>query len=194
MTTMDDMERRIAALEAQLAHLSQGKPNHPGQWAVRQDIEDGTWGLNRIIDAAAGTTRAMSPDVRLAPADTGHTPMLGERGFLLWDKVGKPRFYSGLRPAFLRATANMTADDTFYNASYIKANGTVIDAVQVKRPPGIKIEQGDYGFLGKDAEGSNLFIPCHARHYEQLPLTLEVRTSEPDDPETGRIWLRTDLL
>ena len=194
MTTLDDMERRIAALEARLAHQSQGGPTRPGVWRVGMQAGDGTFTIQRLGNNEEDPPTTPGVTITGIPClDPGAQPLPGDRVWLLWDKRGKPGFHAGQRPALLKAAENMTANDTFYDAYYLKANGTTASTITVKRPPGIKVEAGDYGFLGKDAEGSNLFMPCHARHYEQLPLTLEVRSSDLADPETGRIWLRSDL-
>lgn len=105
-------------------------------------------------------------------------------------------FSRGLAPGaqMVRAQQNMTANHTPYDVKYLASDGSVSEqTVHVYRPNGVRVDAGDTGFVGIDINGANIFIPCHARHDEGLSLTVETRTSDPANPEKGRIWFRTDF-
>jgi len=90
------------------------------------------------------------------------------------------------------AKQDMTTDDTAYNCKYLEADGTEGDALTARRPNGIRVDDGDPGYLGEDSSGQAMFIPCHARMDQGLGSTMETREDDPSGPETGRHWLRTD--
>ncbi len=93
----------------------------------------------------------------------------------------------------LKAQEAMGANDTGYSAKYLEADGTEGTAITVRRPNGIYISSGDVGFLGKDSSGQWIFIPANMREEANMPLVIEVRTSDPGAPVTGQEWLRSDL-
>jgi hypothetical protein len=127
----------------------------------------------------------------VAPADDGPLMALSApSGGTCW-VVFAPAAGSGL-PPMIRAKAAMTADNTFYNCVFLKADGTEGDNLTAKRPYGVRVENGDTGFLGQESAGENVWIPCHARQDNNLPLCIEQRTSDPSNPAIGRIWLRSD--
>lgn len=109
----------------------------------------------------------------------------------------KSRIYHPVSAGTVRmiiAKADMIANDTLYSCRYLDSDGTESDeTIQVKRPNGIYIDTGYVGFLGQDTGGENIFIPANLREEEHLALTIETRTNDPTSPETGRIWMRTDL-
>jgi len=111
----------------------------------------------------------------------------------------------------------MVSDDVLYNCRFLCADGDLGAYLQCKRPVGIQVASGSLGFLGFDAEGSNIFIPADlskllaagthialsisngivtisetgTRVDATQALRLEVRTSDPVSAELGRIWLRS---
>ena len=99
----------------------------------------------------------------------------------------------GGKPQMVKASQDMTADDTFYDAVPLDSDGTTSDTISVKRPNGVAIDSGQVGYLGQDIGGDDLFIPANMRETPDNPLVIETRTSDPSAPEPGRIWLRTDL-
>lgn len=126
----------------------------------------------------------------------------------------------GGSPQMLIAEADMSADDTGYSCKKLDSDGTEGDSITCKRPNGVEVSTDEVGFLGRDTDGDNIFIPAEAgvmdivggthinvsqsgstytinesgtRVDETEGLTLETRTDDPTSPETGRIWIRTDL-
>ncbi len=53
----------------------------------------------------------------------------------------------------------------------------------------------DIGILVRMGDGNILFFSGEAgdKRLETTPIQIEVRTDDPVSPETGRIWLRSDL-
>ncbi len=98
----------------------------------------------------------------------------------------------GGTPFMIKAKIKMTADNTEYASAYLDSDGTEGDALTVRRPNGVEVNDGDTGYLGRDTSGQTMFIPCHARLDENIGLSVEIRTDDPGGG-IGRLWLRTDL-
>ena len=93
------------------------------------------------------------------------------------------------QPIMIVAKANMPLDEHSYGVKYIDADGTEAgDLFYAYRPAGLPIAVGDIGFLGTTHDGSNVFIPANMRRQYNLPLTLQVRSSNPGDPIVGDMW------
>ncbi len=113
------------------------------------------------------------------------TDSRGGHCWAVWESGG------GASARMVKASANMVADDTLYLVKLLAVDGTEGDELDVYRPNGVRVDEGDTGYLGQDKDGETVFIPCHARHDEGLPFTVEVRGDDPDAPEIGREWLVT---
>jgi len=101
---------------------------------------------------------------------------------------------SGTGAVMIRAKADMATNNTLYPCMYLSAAGVEAGSVSVKRPYGVKVLNGDTGFLGVDSAGTPMFVPCHARHDPAHRLIVETRSSDPASAEAGRLWVRTDLM
>jgi len=64
-----------------------------------------------------------------------------------------------VKPVLIKAKEDMTADDTFYNCVYLDSDGTEGAGLTCKRPSA-PVRNGDWGYLGKDSSGENMFIPA----------------------------------
>jgi len=189
--SMNALERRLAALEARMEATSQARPSRRTAWKVTA-ANGANWNVQAAYDADNGMAGRTLANV---PALAGQSVAVGDYVAVVWLGDGTPRLFAagGVGTAvMIVAQAAMTADDTAYNCKYLEADGTEGGALSARRPNGIRVDSGDVGYLGRDSSGQNMFIPCHARHDQGLPLTMETRTDDPGGPEVGRLWLRTD--
>lgn len=131
--------------------------------------------------------------------DADSAPAVGDRGEVLRLAEGNLYFHPGGGtgtpglPVMIKAKANMAADNVAYGCVYLSAAGAEGAGLTARRPPGQLIRAYEVGYLGQDSAGVAMFVPCHARRDIGTELYLEVRTSEPANPEAGRIWWRSDL-
>lgn len=197
MSQIDDLERRIAALERRTAVQSaRDVPNYSLAYKVIsvQNTEPYAAVLKRVYNDSV-----LGPELieGVLPLDSSYTALAarGEYVILVHLADGTKRYFKGGGGAsiLLRAQAAMAADNTDYTALPITAlnTGDADYALQVKRPPGIYIEYGEIGFLGMDSVGANIFIPANARLEYHNDLRLPVAASS--QVAAGLIWLRRDV-
>ena len=159
-------------------------------WEITEDNGDGTVDIQLCHDDDNLVTSATLDSVKALGGSEGYR--VGTRGLLCIVADGTLRFIAARgNPPMIVAKADMTADDTEYACKYLEADGTEGTSVNCRRPNGVEVDSGDVGFVGRDSSAQNIFVPCHARHNEDLAITMEVRGSDPSSPETGRFWLRT---
>lgn len=88
----------------------------------------------------------------------------------------------------LIAKADMTADDTEYSCKYLEADGTEGDALNCRRPNGVRIETGDTGFLAQDSSGQNVFMPAHQGPENAGSVVTIGSAAEGNEAAEGTTW------
>ena len=188
---LTDLEARIAALEAQLGHLEAARPARRTAWKVVA-ATGANWNVQAVYDADNGMAGRTLSNV---PVLAGQSVAIGDYVTVVWLGDGTPRLFAGgssTTAALIIAKQTMTTDDVAYTCKYLEADDTEGSTLGARRPNGVRVNDGDPGYLGQDSSGQNMFIPCHARMDSGLGLTVEARADDPGLPKSGQIWLRTD--
>jgi hypothetical protein len=155
-------------------------------WTVLETIVSGTTNDGHYEGTISDTYSDYDLKVQVGKTTDGVWEYL-EYGLLRRGTGGAP-------PLMVIAKADMSANDTPYTCNYIDASGNEDGgSINLKRPYGIYISQGDIGFIGTDIDGNYIFMPANMREEGEMPLVVENRTDDPVSPAQGKIWIRTDL-
>lgn len=84
----------------------------------------------------------------------------------------------------LEAKETMSEDATTYTARLVLSDGTLGSAVNVIRPPGVRIKEGQRGSMSISNDNFKVF--------ELGSEYVEARTSKPSNLIAGRMWMRED--